>query len=102
MTQQAVVDANADDEIDISKWKVVARGASAMKERKLTLAVLRRARGLTQEQLAKRAKLTQSEISRAELRDNCLVSTLSRYAKALGGELRLFVEIDGRRYPISP
>jgi len=65
------------------------------------LALLREKRGLTQEKLAKRAKITQSEVSRTELREDCLVSTLERYAAALGGELLLHVKIDGQLYPVT-
>ena len=68
---------------------------------KLTLALLREQRGLTQEKLARRAKITQSEVSRTKLRDDCLVSTLERYAAALGGKLLLHVEIDGQLYPVT-
>ncbi len=68
---------------------------------KLTLAVLRERRGLTQAKLAQRAKITQSEVSRTELRDDCLISTLERYAAALGGKLLIHVEIDGQRYPVT-
>lgn len=66
-----------------------------------TLATLREQQGLTQQELAKRAKLTQSEVSRIEKRGDCLVSTLKRYTAALSGELLLHVEIDGHRYPVT-
>jgi len=92
----------ADDEmpeIDFNQCKILQRGPT--RERKLGLAALRRSQGLTQAQLATKAKLTQSEVSRAELRSDCLVSTLDRYAKALGGELTLHVKINGRPYPIT-
>ena len=74
----------------------------ARRNRKLTLALLREQRGLTQAKLAQRAKITQSEVSRTELRAgrDCLVSTLERYAEALGGKLALHVEIDGQSYPV--
>jgi len=52
-------------------------------------------------ELAAKAGLSQGEVSRAEARDDCLVSTLERYAKALDGELLLYVKIDGRSYPVS-
>jgi DNA-binding XRE family transcriptional regulator len=65
------------------------------------LALLREKRGLTQEKLAKRAKITQSEVSRTELREDCLVSTLERYVTALGGELVLHVKIDGQLHPVT-
>lgn len=86
-------------EIDFSRCTVVRRGPRT--DRRFSLALLRGSQDLSQAQLAKKAKLTQSEISRAELRNDCLVSTLERYAKALGGELALTIKIDGRRYPIT-
>lgn len=73
----------------------------AARDRLYTLALLRGARDLTQAQIAKRAKMTQSDVSRSEQRADCLVSTLERYAKALGGRLRLVIEIDDRSYPIA-
>ena len=69
--------------------------------KKLTLADLRHQQGLTQRHVAKRARITQSEVSRTELRDDCLVSTLERYASAIGGKLILHVEIEGRRYAVT-
>ena len=67
----------------------------------ITLADLRTQRGLTQVKLAKKAKITQSEVSRTEQREDCLISTLDRYVTALGGKLVLHVEIDGHRYPVT-
>ena len=72
----------------------------ATPDRKLALVTLRSKLDLTQGQLAKCAGVAQSEISRIEQRDDCLVSSLTRYAEALGGKLELHIEIDGRRYPI--
>jgi transcriptional regulator with XRE-family HTH domain len=86
-------------EINFDQCKIIRRGPP--KNRKLGLATLRASQGLTQGQIAKRAGITQSEISRAELRSDCLVSTLERYAGALGGKILLYVEIDGRRYPVT-
>ena len=71
------------------------------REKKLKLALLREQQGLTQEKVAQRAKITQSEVSRTELREDCLVSTLERYAAALGGELLLHVRIDGQLYAVT-
>jgi len=85
--------------IDFSTCKILGRGPQ--RERKLTLAALRQSRGFTQTALAAKAKISQSEVSRAELREDCLVSTLARYAEALGGELMLYVKIDGRKYPTA-
>lgn len=86
-------------EIDFERCKIIRRGP--MRDRKLGLTALRGSQGLTQVQLATKAGLTQSDVSRAELRSDCLVSTLERYAKALGGELLLYVKINGRSYPVT-
>lgn len=86
-------------EIDLCKCKIIRRGPD--RERKLTLSILRKSQDLTQAQIAERAGISQSEISRAEQRSDCLLSTIDRYAKALGGELRIAVRIGGRDYPIS-
>ena len=86
-------------ELDVETSHVIRRGPS--RNRKLALAAIRASQRLTQAQLAARAEISQSEVSRAESRGDCLVSTLERYAGALGGELLLVVEIDGRRYPIA-
>ena len=98
-TRTAAKDEDEMPEIDFDRCKVIQRGP--MRERKLGLASLRGSQGLTQAQLAAKAGLTQSEVSRAEVRSDCLVSTLDRYAKALDGELVLCVKIDGRSYPIA-
>lgn len=86
-------------ELDVTSPTLKRVGAR--KDRKMTLATLRVAVGLSQAKLAKRARITQSEVSRAELRSDCLVSTLERYAEALGGTLEIAVTIDGRSYPIT-
>jgi predicted transcriptional regulator len=75
------------------------RDAKEVRDEK-TLGRLRTSLGITQQELGRRAKMTQSEISRVELRSDCLVSTLQRYAEALDGELQLCVQIDGRSYPV--
>jgi hypothetical protein len=98
MKDQDLSDADLDS-LDLSTSKIVRRGPRL--DRRLPLAFLRERQELTQVQVAKRAKMTQSDISRAEQRHDCRVSTLDRYAKALGGKLRLLIEIDGHLYPIA-
>ncbi len=93
-------DADEMPEIDFDRCRVVRRGSD--RERKLGLAVLRGSQQITQAQLAAKVGMSQGEVSRAESSGDCLVSTLERYAKALGGELLLYVKIDGRSYPIAP
>ena len=63
----------------------------------IDLADLRGARNLTQEELAERLDISQSNVSRLEHRDDILVSTLRQVVEAMGGELELeAVFPDGR------
>lgn len=69
-----------------------------------TLKLLRTALGLTQAEVGERTGVQQGEVSKLEARetlDDVRVSTLRRYAKALGGEMQLVVVIDGRRYVLA-
>jgi DNA-binding Xre family transcriptional regulator len=54
---------------------------------------LRRRRGLTQAELGRRLGISQSDLSKLERRADLRVSTLAAYAHALGGRLRLLVEL---------
>ena len=58
------------------------------------LADLRRARSLTQQQLATQLDMTQSELSRLERRDNLMISTLAKFIAATGGQLRFVAVYD--------
>ena len=55
----------------------------------LALAELRRNFGVTQEQLAELLDIRQAAISKIERRDDVLLSTLTAYVRALGGELEI-------------
>ena len=55
----------------------------------LALAELRRNFGVTQEQLAGLLDIRQAAISKIERRDDVLLSTLTAYVRALGGELQI-------------
>ncbi|WP_306465568.1 helix-turn-helix domain-containing protein [Myxococcus sp. AM009] len=63
----------------------------------LTLADLRRLRGLTQVEVAAAAGMDQSELSKAERRTGHRVSTLQRYVEALGGRLEVFARFGSKR-----
>jgi len=90
------------DGLELKKHCPFSMKSARARDRQLTLALLREQRGITQEKLAKRAKITQSEVSRTELRDDWRVSTLKRYITALGGsEPLLYVEIDGKHYFVT-
>lgn len=55
----------------------------------LTLGELRRAREMTQKQLANALETTQPGVSQIERRADLYVSTLRSYVEALGGELQI-------------
>lgn len=67
----------------------------------LALRDLRGQVGKTQVEVAAGAEMSQGEIARLEGREDMLVSTLHRYAKALGGELEVAILIDGRRHRLA-
>jgi hypothetical protein len=60
-----------------------------------TLAELRRARKLTQEQLAATMQVSQAQVSRVENQADLYLSTLRTYIEALGGELQIRVAFPG-------
>lgn len=62
----------------------------------LTLQQLRKARDLTQVELANRLGKEQVAISQLERRTDMLLSTLRNHVEAMGGKLNLFVQFDDR------
>lgn len=66
-------------------------------DRRVTVKGLREACALTQTSIAHALGMDQSEVSRLERRSDLLLSTLRRFVRATGGDLRLVVE-----YPDAP
>lgn len=66
----------------------------------LTLQELRKARDLTQVQLAETLGIQQATVAKYERQSDLLLSTLTSYVHAMGGSLRLVVEFPGRK-PVS-
>jgi len=66
------------------------------------LRALREAAGLTQEEIAERTQMDQSQISRLERRGDTRLSILKRYVEALGGELNIVATLRGKtvRLPV--
>jgi hypothetical protein len=58
-----------------------------------TLAAARLRAGLTQAEIGRRMGISQSDVSKLERRGDARVSTLQAYARALGGRLRLSIEL---------
>lgn len=76
--------------------KVAARTAELVEE-ELTLRDLRQARRLTQQRMAELMGVEQENVSRLERRADLLLSTLSSYVAAMGGQLRLVAEFPNRQ-----
>ncbi len=72
--------------------RVLGRGLRARRGVHLPLRTLREAAGKTQADVALASQIDQSDVSRLEARsdfDDCQVSTLRRYLRAIGGEAEL-------------
>ena len=69
--------------------------------RRMRLRELRKDLGRTQVDVATKAGMSQGDLSRLERRNDHLLSTLERYATALGGTLEIAVIRGARRYPLE-
>lgn len=70
-----------------------ARAKEMMAE--MLLAEIRRAVGLTQEEVAASLGIKQPSLSRLESQDDMQISTLRRLVAALGGELEIIAHLPG-------
>src|ERR1700730_12742554 len=75
--------------------KIAARAKELIAE-EMTLQDLRRAKKLTQEQMAAALHIGQDSVSRIEKRSDFLLSTLRTYISAIGGSLDLVVRFPDR------
>jgi transcriptional regulator with XRE-family HTH domain len=92
-----------DEEIHVGGKR---KGASKKKvgQHRYELRLLREAVSATQKAVAESSGLYQADISKLENKetlDDVQVSTLRKYAKALGGTVELVVVLNGRRYTLS-
>jgi transcriptional regulator with XRE-family HTH domain len=62
----------------------------------LTLQELRKAKEMTQVQLAEALGIRQTTVAKYERQSDLLLSTLSSYVRAMGGSLKLMVEFPGK------
>ena len=67
----------------------------------MDLRALREAAGLTQEELAAKVEITQSQLSKLERREDHRISTLRCYVQALGGELEVVAVVGGKRIKLA-
>lgn len=77
------------------RQKVEARARELIAEQ-LTLQDIRKARKLTQEQMATILNIGQDSISRLEKRSDMMLSTMRSYIEAMGGSLELVVRFPER------
>jgi DNA-binding XRE family transcriptional regulator len=75
-----------------ARRKRIEKRAAQLIAEELTLRELRKARKITQTQLAKKLGVKQEQISRIEKRTDLHISTLRRSVEALGGKLSLIAE----------
>lgn len=71
----------------------------------MQLQELRKARNVTQVEVAKAMSVEQAAVSKLERREDMYLSTLRDYVKALGGELKLvasFPDVDIQVHPFEP
>ncbi|MGA7121228.1 MAG: helix-turn-helix transcriptional regulator [Polyangiaceae bacterium] len=86
-------------QIDWSRARVVGRGTKT--GRRYDLKTLRAALGRTQAEVAEAARMAQGDVSRLEGREDVKLSTLARYASALGGSVEVAVVVNGRHYVLD-
>lgn len=63
----------------------------------LTLQELRKAQAMTQVRLAETLGVKQATVAKYERQSDLLLSTLTSYVRAMGGELKLTVEFPGKK-----
>ena len=78
------------------RQQAIARRTEELVVEEMTLRDLRKARGLTQQQLAERLGIDQVAVSALERRADVLLSAMQRQVSAMGGSLRLVVEFPDR------
>jgi DNA-binding XRE family transcriptional regulator len=80
-----------------SRQRKIEKRASALIAEEMTLQELRRARIMTQVEMAKNLGVKQNQISEFERRTDMHISTLGRSIEALGGTLSLVAEFPDRK-----
>lgn len=82
--------------LDPARRAAVEAEADRLHTEYLTLQDLRKAREMTQVQLAETLGIQQATVAKYERQSDLLLSTLRSYVHAMGGNLRLMVEFPGK------
>jgi transcriptional regulator with XRE-family HTH domain len=80
--------------------RAAARAEAMLVE--MQLQELRKARNVTQVEVAKAMSVEQAAVSKLERRDDMYVSTLREYVRALGGELKLVASFPDADIQVHP
>jgi transcriptional regulator with XRE-family HTH domain len=81
--------------LDPARRATIEAEADRLHAEYLTLQELRKAKKLTQVQLAESLGVQQATVAKYERQSDLLLSTLTSYVRAMGGELKLMVEFPG-------
>ena len=90
---------NVDDKIaglDPARRRKVEERAEELSAEEMTLRELRKARQLTQVNVARKLGISQDGVSRLEQRSDLLLSTLRKTVEAMGGNLSLIAKFPDR------
>jgi DNA-binding XRE family transcriptional regulator len=82
--------------LSLDEQKAIAQRTEELIAEYMTLQDLRKARRLTQEQMAQFLGVRQDSISKLEEQSDLLLSTIRRYVEAMGGKLELRAEFPNR------
>ena len=80
---------------------VEAQTSAEITRRVRTLSAIRKARGLTQQQMSDQLRISQGEVSRIERRGNLHLATLVRFIEATGGKLRITAIFDDQEMEVA-
>jgi transcriptional regulator with XRE-family HTH domain len=80
------------DALDVGRRTRIAAEAERLHAQYLTLQKLRKAKAMTQVQLADVLGVQQATVAKYERQSDLLISTLASYVEAMGGKLKLMVE----------
>lgn len=96
---RAALASDPDGLVSLERERAKAREAASRPS--VSLATLRRLRDLTQQDVARRLDMPQSNVSRIENQEDLFLSTLGAYVRALGGELVITAVFPDDQLPIA-
>ena len=86
--------------LEPARRSAIVAEADRLQTEYLTLQQLRNAKAMTQVQLAGTLGIKQATVAKYERQSDLLLSTLTSYVRAMGGDLKLMVQFPGKE-PIA-